>query len=122
MYDRLDKAYPGSKFILTLRDEQEWIESVRNHWDYNTNPFRAAWDSDPFTHILHKKIYGTTEFNPEVFAARYRRHNSEVIQYFSSRPDDLLVTRNGWEDLCRFLKKPVPHTPYPKNNITRKKK
>src|ERR1700678_144652 len=32
LYKELDRAYPGSKFILTVRDEQGWLETVRRHW------------------------------------------------------------------------------------------
>src|SRR5208282_5520984 len=34
LYERLDAAYPGSKFILTVRTTANWIESVRAHWSY----------------------------------------------------------------------------------------
>lgn len=32
LYEKLDQAYPGSKFILTVRNEDKWLTSVRNHW------------------------------------------------------------------------------------------
>jgi hypothetical protein len=117
LYKELDKAYPGSKFILTIRDENKWIESVRRHWDYDLNQFRRVWDADPFSHFIHKQIYGQKNFDAEIFLARYRRHNAEVIEYFKSRPDDLLVfNSNNWPKLCQFLKRPIPDVPYPLRN------
>lgn len=122
LYDRLDRAYPGSKFILTTRNEEGWLNSVRNHWNPEHNPFRSAWDTDPFTHRLHREIYGRKSFDAEVFVARYRRHNAEVKQYFKERPNDLLVLdldqNIGWDDLCGFLKRPAPSTPYPRKFAT----
>lgn len=117
-YEELDRAYPNSKFILTTKNEQKWIQSVRDHWDRDYNKFRASWDKDPFTHRLHKIVYGQKGFDAELFAARFRRHNAEVLEYFRRRPLDLLVmdmdAGAGWAELCGFLRKPIPSTPYPR--------
>jgi hypothetical protein len=114
MYQELDQAYPGSKFILTIRDEDAWLGSVRKHWDANINPFRKTWDNDPFSHYIHKQIYGRRDFDPETFLARYRQHNAGVIEYFKNRPNDLLVfSSNNWKPLCGFLGNPIPEVPYP---------
>jgi hypothetical protein len=117
LYEKLDKAYPGSKFILTIRDETEWLESVRRHWSREHNPFRGAWDTDPFTHRVHKLLYGRKDFDAETFLNRYRRHNAEVLDYFQDRPNDLLIMDmtqgDGWPELCAFLGKPIPAAPYP---------
>lgn len=116
LFRELDAAYPGSKFILTMRDENEWLESVRRHWSHK-NPFREQWDTDPFTHRIHRELYGRTTFNEQVMRERYRRHNSEVLEHFKDRPRDLLVmnmsTGAGWYELCGFLRKPIPNEPYP---------
>jgi hypothetical protein len=125
LYEKLDKGYPGSKFILTVRNENRWLESVKNHWSPEHNQFRAAWSTDSFTHKIHKAIYGQKHFDAEIFLARYRRHNAEVREYFKHRPDDLLVmdmdSNPGWLDLCNFLDKPIPDCVYPTAFITPKK-
>jgi hypothetical protein len=116
LYKKLDKLYPGSKFILTLRDEEDWIESVRKHWSHENNKFRERWASDPFTHKVHKLLYGQKGFDRDKFISRYRLHNAEVVDYFKGR-DSLLImdmTKGaGWRELCPFLAKPVPPIPYP---------
>ena len=115
LYRELDKAYPGSKFILTIRDEEKWLKSVRNHWSYDHNPFRWEWDVYPWASKMHKIVYGQKWFDPTVMLERYRRHNAEILSYFSGRPSDLLVLdmdlqpETLWASLCRFLAKPVPH-------------
>lgn len=117
LFRKLDGVYPGSKFILTMRDEQKWLESVRKHWSTETNRFRAAWDTDPFSHRVHQILYGRTDFEPATFLARYRRHNAEVLEHFKDRPSDLLVMHMdqgaGWTELCQFLNVPVPSKAYP---------
>jgi hypothetical protein len=119
LFRELDEAYPRSKFILTIRDEDEWIESVRKHWSAK-NPFRAQWDEDPFTHTIHRVIYGRVKFDEQVMRERYRRHNAEVLEHFRGRPNDLLVmdmSRGaGWHELCGFLRKPIPDGEYPRAN------
>jgi hypothetical protein len=120
LYRKLDAAYPGSKFILTTLDDEVWVKAAEAHWDYRRNPNRANWDSDPFSHRIHEVIYGQREFNREVFLARYRHHNRDVMNYFKDRPGDLLVMRMnqgaGWGELCEFLGMEVPDVPYPHGN------
>lgn len=117
LFRELDLAYPGSKFILTTKDEGSWLESVRNHWDYDYNRYRVSWDTDPFTHRLHKLLYGQKQFDADIFLERFRRHNAEVREYFKDRPRDLLVmdmdAGAGWAGLCELLRLPVPAFPYP---------
>ncbi len=117
LYKELDAAYPGSKFVLTIRPEDAWLKSVRDHWDPAINPWRSQWDDAPFTHKLHHILYGQKTFNAEVFLSRYRRHNAEVLEYFRDRPKDLLVVDVAkgmqWGALCAFLDRPVPSAPFP---------
>lgn len=119
-FKELDRAYPGSKFILTVRDEIDWLRSVRAHFSIQ-NPFRWEWDVYPFTNTIHREIYGRTDFDALTFLERYRRHNAEVIEYFRTRPDDLLVMReHTWTALCEFLQKPLPNVDYPRKFVTAK--
>jgi hypothetical protein len=118
MFRALDSAYPGSKFILTRRDEAGWIESVENHWNPEQNKFRETWNHDPFTHRLHTLLYGHRNFNRESMLNRYRQHNAEVLEHFKGRSSDLCIMDMdrgaGWRELCGFLGRPIPGKPYPK--------
>jgi hypothetical protein len=117
LFRKLDRAYPGSKFILTVRDEAKWLQAVRDHWSYDYNIYRKSWDTDPFTHRLHTLLYGQRGFDAELFLARYRRHNAEVLEYFRDRQDDLTVMNvdagDGWPSLCKLLRQQIPAEPYP---------
>lgn len=116
LYRELDKAYPGSKFILTVRDENEWIESISKHWIGN----RARWDQDNFSHEVHISTYGTKEFDELIFRNRYRRHNREIMDHFKGREDDLFVLNvakcRSMASLCRFLGVDILDTPFPHLN------
>lgn len=121
LYREIDRAYPGSKFILTVRDEDRWLRSIRNHWS-PLNPWRKTWDQDCFTHRVHHQLYGRRTFDAEIMLAAYRRHNAEVCEYFKNRPDDLLVMDMdqgaGWHELCTFLKCGRPAESYPRAFVT----
>lgn len=120
LYKKLDVAYPGSKFILTLRDDYEWLTSTGKFWTYEGNTERFTWDTDGFSHKMHGIAYGSAMFEPRMFLERYRQHNAEVIEYFKDRPDDLLVMRldkgDGWNKLCPFLDQPMVTGEFPHKN------
>lgn len=118
MFKELDKAYPNSKFILTVRDEVDWLRSVRDHWG-DKNKWRRDWDNDCFSHRMHQAVYGRKSFDALVFLERYRRHNAEVIEYFKDRPNDLFIMDNtNWLGLCEFLDQDIPDLQYPIENQT----
>ena len=115
-YPQFDKLYPGSKFILTVREIRSWLRSVENFW-------RLWWESD-----LHRKqfdfigacVYGALNFNEDRFRYVFETHCRNVREYFVHRPDDLLVMSildgDGWEKLCPFLGLPIPQKPFPHLN------
>ncbi len=111
LYKELDRSFPGSKFILTIRDEENWLKSAVRHFgerEYETPIFR--W--------LYGK--GRISGNEECFRERYRLHNQDVREYFANRPDDLLVLNleenPGWTPLCEFLSKSEPSVAFPHSN------
>ena len=111
IYKELDKLIPGSKFILTIRDEESWYKSVNRHIGDLRSP-------------EHEWIYGKGKGLPKNGKANtikiYNNHNKEVIDYFKDRPNDLLVIDftkgDKWDKLCAFLEKDVPNTPFPHYN------
>lgn len=119
LYRELDAAYPRSKFIFTTRTEDSWIESVRNHFARAGNKYRAAWDTDGFTHVLHERLYGRRSFEEDTFRARFRQHTADVLAYFTDRPEDLLIMNmstlaDPWVPLCQFLGRHHPGVSYPR--------
>jgi hypothetical protein len=122
LYKQIDKAYPGAKYVLTIREEIAWLASVQKLWSFKHNPTRKLWEVYGISHQLHTALYGQKEFDALVFLERYRRHNAEVREYFKNRPNDLLVLdmdqpRGKMAALCKFLNLPIlPDGSYPRAN------
>jgi hypothetical protein len=116
LFREMDRAAPGSRFVLTVRPEDAWLRSVVGHFGPRSTPMRE-W--------IYGPGHGSPLGNEELYLERYRRHNREVIEHFADRPDDLLVmdiTRgDGWELLCPFLGREIPDAPFPHaNSATRR--
>ncbi len=110
LHKTLDLTFPGSRFILTVRDEQRWLRSVVKCFGAEDTPMRR-W------------IYGagTPRGNEATYLARYRQHNAEVLEYFAERDDCLVLDLergHAWPELCAFLDLPVPDKPFPRLNPT----
>ena len=116
-YRELDVRYPGSKFILTVRESEGWLKSCKKQF---TQRF-AEVQSDAHKQLFID-LYGTDVFDDERFASGYARFVDGAREYFKDRPGDLLIINitgdEGWEKLCPFLQRPVPDIPFPKANVT----
>ena len=108
LYRELDQKYPGSRFILTCREEEAWLNSAAKHFKGNDIQ-------------LHEWLYGNGVLlgNEELYINRYRQHNREVKAYFAGRSDFIemdLAAGDGWEKLCEFLAEPMPNKAFPHAN------
>lgn len=104
-YKIVDKAFPKSKFILTIRDDSEqWYNSITNfHTKSFGNGKIPSWDdlknaSYVYKGWIYRYITGqyhlTEEDSPydnTKLITQYEKHNKEVIDYFENRKEDLLV-------------------------------
>lgn len=119
-YAQLDRAYPGSRFVLTVRDLATWLRSAEVHWRLMMDWWHAYPDFKRFHEFIGVATYGTVEFERDRFAYVYETHERNVREYFRDRPGDLLVLDvcggDGWEPLCRFLGVPAPEEPFPHAN------
>lgn len=132
-YAQVDALFPGSKFVLTVRDPDAWFESFLNHHRRNlaVSPPRLPVEADfrgPHQHLydgfrtfkfesdwlltvdegsLHCSRDWRLLFDRETFIRAYVRRNTEVVRYFSERPADLLVIdvsrETSTEKIVRFL-------------------
>lgn len=112
VYRQMDALHPGSRFILTVRDEDRWFDSYRNHFEDRK--------ASPMEVLVYGPEAAWLEGGPELYKGRMRRHNAEVREYFRDRPGDLLVLDvtkdHRWEPICDFLGDPVPDVPFPHSN------
>ncbi len=121
-YRQLDQLYPNSRFILTVRDMDSWLESCRKHFtDYHLDELPDAKTAIEFA-FCRGVLYGIDHFDPDVFRLAYQRHVTEVREYFYHRPDDLLelniTAGEGFDKLCPFLGQPILDAPFPKTNVS----
>jgi len=116
-YKELDNNYPGSKFILTIRDTEGWLKSCKNQFNQ-----RLAEKRPDAANQLFLDLYDTIIFDEEKFKHSYKKFTDDALEYFKDRPNDLLVINvskgEGWEKLCPFLNKPTPEALFPKSNVT----
>lgn len=113
-FAQLDQRYPGSKFILTVRDLDLWLGSVRGHYQ------RYPLDDDrlgQYRSLVRVAMYSMTEFSEPHFRWVWQAHCRNVETWFADRPGDLLILDicggEGWDKLCPFLGKSAPEQPFP---------
>jgi hypothetical protein len=94
----LDKLFPGSKFILQVRDLQSWIYSRLAHIDRfdidGTNNLSPEWDQ--------------TEFAVKTWIVKRNKFHLDVMSYFYERSYDFLIVNFIRDEaaatkVCNFL-------------------
>jgi len=125
-YAQLDRLYPGSRFVLTLRDKEAWLDSMERLLGRKPVLDESVPGNKLYLKIrnfLQEEVYGTRSFSREKMSNVYDLHTKNVIDYFRDSPESLLiidVTRGeGWEKLCPFLGKAVPEEPFPNIDFNR---
>jgi hypothetical protein len=77
LFRELDRQYPGSKFILNVRDKSDWIKSRIKHRDYLS---------------VYQKITSLDSNGViKLWETEWDRHLEEVKNYFENRESDLLI-------------------------------
>lgn len=132
----VDKAFPGSKFILTVRDNpDQWYNSItkyhaKRHGLNGRIPtyediINCPYHSKGFLKRLTIDAHGTTAedpYNKEILTAHYERHNQAVLDYFKDRPDDLLVINisdpDAYQKFVDFIGVDSPYDHFPWENKT----
>ncbi len=111
VYREMDRMWPGSKFILTTRDEDKWIQSQIKHFGRRETPMRR---------LIYGEKYGRPAGNADHYVSVFRAHNAAVRDYFRGRENDLLeidLTKTPqWQPICDFLGVDVPDLPFPHAN------
>lgn len=99
-YKKLDRAFPKSKFIYTVREKSGWLDSMEKYLD-------SRKVISPQQNKNRKQVYGQSAFNRGLYSFAYDRHHNDVLTYFADRPQDLLALNicngDGWAELRPFL-------------------
>ncbi|MBI1246212.1 sulfotransferase family protein [bacterium] len=111
-FKELDRQYAGSKFLLTVREKEDWLASIANFWPYD-DPYKRE-----HAHYYYRiSVFGCLDYHRDHFWDVYLEHVRNVREYFADRPDQLLEIDvcggEGWEKLCPFLNVKVPGAPFP---------
>jgi hypothetical protein len=121
-YQGLMDAYPEAKVVLTVRDPEQWYESVTNTI-YPASK-RAADAPDVRAHrqmveaLIWQGTFGGRFEEKRHAIAVFERHIQEVTRQVPAQRLLVYEVREGWEPLCRFLDVPVPQEPFPRLNDT----
>ncbi len=107
-FQDLDRRYPGSKFILTTREETAWLDSCERWYGHlaeqGIEDFTAQWAA--------RQLYGEPLFCRDAWYAGRFEHEETVRDYFVDRPGDLLVLDicggAGWGELLPFVAPEFP--------------
>lgn len=134
-FQAVDAAFPGSKFILSVRDSPEqWYQSLtRFHFSRQGKgrlPTPEDLKNDPYVHEgwlwrVKELVFGPEEdtlYDEEIYKAHYIRHNERVQDYFRYRSNDLLILNladlNSMKLLCEFLGHPWTGQQMPQLNTS----
>lgn len=102
--------YPEAKFILTIRDPESWLKSVR-----------AAWGRDLIA--IHDWFFECEGIVENQYLFHFCEHHRNCLNFFADKPDRLLVMNvvagDGWNKLAPFLGASIPAMPFPHRNKTR---
>lgn len=117
-YRQLSKHYPDGQFILTIRNQSEWLTSVKKFDELRAqNPVQSATN---YSDELRYLTYGAYQLDDETLMQGYSHHLQSVKDFFESRPESLLIMDicggDGWEKLTTFLDIPMPLAPFPHSN------
>jgi Sulfotransferase domain len=116
-FKALDAKFPESKFIYTVREIDSWLLSCRKHWRH-LKTLRGTCKIPPFAEASELTLYETLDYDATILKRAYYKHHESVIGHFCRRQNDLLVLNivagDGWDKLCKFLKKPTPSIDFPR--------
>ena len=125
-FEEILEAFPDCKVILSVREEDSWIESVARQLDslyalrtktrtmLSPTARKVDYVLDSF---LNAAIGSCNTKSTYVIRKGYRIHNQRVKSIV--RADKLLVynVKEGWKPLCDFLECDVPTIAFPRVNV-----
>ena len=125
-FEEILEAFPDCKVILSVREEDSWVESFVRQLDtsdalrskitcmLSQTDRKMAFVYDSFINAAYGSCNTKSTY---VFRKRYRIHNHRVKSIVPA--DKLLVynVKEGWKPLCDFLESEVPTIAFPHENI-----
>lgn len=101
----LDRQYPGSRFVFTVRPVEQWLDSRRRHVERNIALKKAGKYHSTFLVVDEEK-----------WRKEWEHHCQKVRSYFEGRNDflEIDITRESrWEPFCELLGVAEPRAAFP---------
>ena len=118
-FQAVDYAFPGSRFILSVRDDaDEWYRSLirfqQKRLGVHDKITKEHLVNDPYRYRgfmwdANRIIYDTPEDDPydeAILKQHYLRHNQAIVKYFQFRADLLVINLKepgSYGRFCAFL-------------------
>jgi hypothetical protein len=123
-YETLFEKYPDAKFILTTRNENDWLQSIESHFERSSGYGECAlnFQNDPISKLMlcgRLSMYGSFGFSRTKMKHRFRKHHRNARMFFRGcdRFAELdICNGDAWGQLCSFLGHPVPKISFPHEN------
>lgn len=113
----LVEYYPEARIVLTVRDADNWFDSVSQ--TIFSDQMQSSLAGSPAEKMMQGVVLGTfgNRIRDRAFMTDwFERRNQSVIDALP--PERLLVfsPKDGWDPLCSFLGVPEPNEPFPRVN------
>jgi hypothetical protein len=130
----LAEYYPKAKFVLTVRDPEQWLASMRRtlfmqRRRIDSLPGRVALALSTLlrTDLAAFVRMVDTTLDARTFKSPAERERERAIELFKAYADEVVTAipaerllvfdvGTGWGPLCAFLDVPVPDEPFPRVN------
>ena len=123
---QLSEHYPKAKVILSVRDPNEWFDSVQSTIGPFMTTKRGEHGNDHLNAISEMcgKFIAEDIFDGQLnvkdhAVAVFKAHTEEVMATIPHERLLVYETGSGWGSLCSFLGVAEPDEPYPLTNSTR---
>ncbi len=131
-YVAMDQAFPGSKFILSVRDSDDWYQSYIRHQKQvvGTEQVPTPEDLKSDSYVREGWLYdlkvwlGRPEekfYDEDFLKRRYARYNKNVKDYFQFKGNLLTIDvseQDAYQRLCSFLNEEPIYEEMPWENKT----
>lgn len=118
-WEPLRQLCPNAKYILTVRDPEEWYDSMRTTvFEAMMHPERAPSRQHLAVQQMARELILETMFSGRFLDRTFaieclQSHNAAVIQNVPEHQLLVLDVADGWNPLCRFLDMDAPDGPFP---------
>jgi len=121
-YRELDTVCPNSRWIVTQRPVDDWINSMS--WLFGPGLDRLKPEMRLVGDRVHRQLYGSDQFDEERLRSIYSRHYGELAEWVRGRPSVWIHLERGisWEPLCELLDLAVPLAEFPHSNQRRRRR